>query len=114
MACRTAGVRAGRLRSLPRWIHQRARAEEACSMPSEAPMPPVLFGKYRLLKKLAQGGMAEIFLAKATGAGGFEKTVIVKRILPRLSAHDKFVRMFINEAKVTSVLSHSNIVQIFD
>src|SRR3954468_1712773 len=94
--------------------HQRARAEEACSMTAEAPMPPVLFGKYRLLKKLAQGGMAEIFLAKATGAGGFEKTVIVKRILPRLSAHDKFVRMFINEAKVTSVLSHSNIVQIFD
>ncbi|HVO31938.1 MAG TPA: protein kinase, partial [bacterium] len=65
-------------------------------------------------KKLAQGGMAEIFLAKSTGAGGFEKTVIVKRILPRLSAHDKFVRMFINEAKVTSALSHSNIVQIFD
>ena len=83
-------------------------------MPEEAPIPPVLFGKYRLLKKLAQGGMAEIFLAKATGAGGFEKTVIVKRILPRLAAHDKFVRMFINEAKVTSVLSHSNIVQIFD
>lgn len=83
-------------------------------MPPDAPTPPVLFGKYRLLRKLAQGGMAEIFLAKATGAGGFEKTVIVKRILPRLSAHDKFVRMFINEAKVSSALSHSNIVQIFD
>ena len=77
-------------------------------------MQPVLFGKYRLIKKLAQGGMAEIYLARSTGAGGFEKTVIVKKILPRLSAHDKFVRMFINEAKVTSVLNHSNIVQIYD
>ena len=79
-----------------------------------APMPPILFGKYRLIKKLAQGGMAEIYVAKSTGAGGFEKTVIVKKILPRLSAHDKFVRMFINEAKVSSVLNHSNVVQIFD
>ena len=76
--------------------------------------PPVLFGKYRLLRKIAQGGMAEIFLAKATGAGGFEKLVVVKRILPKLAAHEKFVRMFINEAKVNSALSHSNVVQIFD
>src|SRR5579864_1678499 len=77
-------------------------------------MVPILFGKYRLLKKIAQGGMAEIYYAKSTGAGGFEKAVIVKKILPRLAAHEKFVRMFINEAKLTSVLSHSNIVQIFD
>lgn len=86
-------------------------------MPEPPPppaMPPVLFGKYRLIKKLAQGGMAEIYVAKSTGAGGFEKTVIVKKILPRLSAHDKFVKMFVNEAKVSSVLNHSNIVQIFD
>src|SRR5271154_2988716 len=83
-------------------------------MAVEAPMIPVLFGKYRLLRKLAQGGMAEIFYAKATGAGGFEKSVIVKRILPRLAIHEKFVRMFINEAKVSSLLSHSNIVQVFD
>lgn len=82
--------------------------------PQPPAMPPVLFGKYRLIKKLAQGGMAEIYVAKSTGAGGFEKTVIVKKILPRLSAHTKFVNMFVNEAKVTSVLSHSNIVQIFD
>lgn len=82
--------------------------------PQQPPMPPVLFGKYRLIKKLAQGGMAEIYVAKSTGVSGFEKTVIVKKILPRLSAHDKFVRMFENEAKVSAVLSHSNIVQIFD
>ena len=80
----------------------------------QAPMPPVLFGKYRLTKKLAQGGMAEIYVAKSTGAGGFEKTVVVKKILPRLAAHQKFINMFINEAKVTSVLNHSNIVQIYD
>lgn len=72
------------------------------------------FGKYRLVRKLAQGGMAEIFLAKSVGVAGFEKTLIVKRILRELCQRHRFVRMFVNEAKVTSLLSHSNVVQVFD
>jgi serine/threonine protein kinase len=72
------------------------------------------FGDYVLLRKIAQGGMAELFLAKRRGVEGFEKTVAIKRILPELSWNRDFVSMFINEAKIAARLSHPNIVQIFD
>src|SRR5437773_9443037 len=72
------------------------------------------FGEYVLLQKIAQGGMAELFLAKRRGVEGFEKTVAIKRILPELSWNRDFVSMFINEAKIAARLSHPNIVQIFD
>ena len=71
-------------------------------------------GRYQLIRKLAEGGMAEVFLAKATGPMGFEKTLVVKRILPRHSQNPEFVQMFLNEAKLAAQLNHSNIVQIFD
>ncbi len=58
--------------------------------------------------------MAEVFLAKQTGMEGFEKLVVVKRILPQLSADDSFVKMFLNEARVAARLNHPNVVQIFD
>ncbi|HSD11645.1 MAG TPA: protein kinase [Candidatus Binatia bacterium] len=72
------------------------------------------FGDYVLLEKIAQGGMAELFLAKRRGVEGFEKIVAIKRILPELSWNRDFVSMFINEAKIAARLSHPNIVQIFD
>ncbi|HEX4461427.1 MAG TPA: serine/threonine-protein kinase, partial [Polyangia bacterium] len=72
------------------------------------------FGKYVLQRKLAEGGMAELFLAKQEGMEGFEKLVVVKRILPQLCADDSFVRMFLNEARVAARLNHPNVVQIFD
>jgi serine/threonine protein kinase len=72
------------------------------------------FGKYLLQRKLAEGGMAEVFLAKQTGMEGFEKLVVVKRILPQLSADDSFVKMFLNEARVAARLNHPNVAQIFD
>lgn len=72
------------------------------------------FGDYVFVEKIAQGGMAELFLAKRRGAEGFEKTVAIKRILPELSWNREFVTMFINEAKIAARLSHPNIVQIFD
>ncbi len=83
------------------------------------PTPPLAagsetFGDYVLLRKIAQGGMAEVFLAKRRGVEGFEKTVAIKRILPELSWNREFVTMFINEAKIAARLSHPNIVQIFD
>jgi serine/threonine-protein kinase len=71
-------------------------------------------GKYELIRKLATGGMAELFLAKAAGPGGFEKTLVLKRILPHLAEDPAFEEMFLTEAKLASRLSHSNIVQIFD
>src|SRR6478752_10174949 len=72
------------------------------------------FGKYVLQRKLAEGGMAEVFLAKQTGMEGFEKLVVVKRILPQLCSDDAFVKMFLNEARVAARLNHTNVVQIFD
>jgi len=58
--------------------------------------------------------MAEVFLAKQTGMEGFEKLVVVKRILPQLCSDDAFVKMFLNEARVAARLNHPNVVQIFD
>jgi serine/threonine protein kinase len=75
---------------------------------------PVEFGPYKLIERVAVGGMAEVFRAKLTGVEGFEKVVAVKRILPHLSDHPDFVEMFVHEAKVVAGLSHPNIVQIFD
>jgi len=75
---------------------------------------PARFGKYLLLDKIGTGGMAELFLAKQTGLSGFEKVVAIKRILPHLTQGSEFVTMFINEAKLAALLTHQNIVQIFD
>jgi serine/threonine-protein kinase len=75
---------------------------------------PQNFGKYQLLRVLAQGGMAEVFLAKQVGPEGFEKVVVVKRVLPHLSRRPDFVEMFLDEARLNASLSHPNIVQVFD
>ncbi|QSQ27908.1 protein kinase [Pyxidicoccus parkwayensis] len=71
-------------------------------------------GKYQLVRKLASGGMAEVFLAKAAGPMGFEKTLVLKRILPHLAEDPAFVEMFLGEAKLAAQLEHPNVVQIFD
>lgn len=75
---------------------------------------PQPFGKYLLMKKIAVGGMAEIFLARALGAEGFQKEVVIKRILPSFSDDEAFVKMFIDEARISARLHHPNIVQIYD
>jgi serine/threonine protein kinase/tetratricopeptide (TPR) repeat protein len=72
------------------------------------------FGRYRLLERLGQGGMAEVFKAKSYGVEGFEKILVIKRILPELARSQGFVDMFIHEAKLAVRLSHANIVQVFD
>ncbi|WP_224245553.1 serine/threonine protein kinase [Hyalangium gracile] len=71
-------------------------------------------GKYQLVRRLATGGMAEVFLAKAAGPMGFEKELVVKRILPHLAEDPQFVEMFLSEAKLAARLNHGNVVQIFD
>ncbi len=75
---------------------------------------PQRFGKYVLLRKLAVGGMAEVFLAKAVGAKGFQRTVVIKRILPSYSEDEAFVSMFIDEARIAAALHHANIIQVLD
>jgi len=71
-------------------------------------------GKYQLLRKLATGGMAEVFLAKTDGPMGFEKQLVIKRILPHLAEDPQFVQMFLAEAKLAARLNHPNLVQLFD
>jgi len=71
-------------------------------------------GKYVVRRKLAEGGMAEIYLAAALGPEGFEKDVVIKRVRPGLAGDPEFVKMFIAEARVASRLNHANLVQIFD
>lgn len=75
---------------------------------------PSPFGRYYLTQKIAMGGMAEIFRAKSIGAEGFEKTVVIKRILPHFCEDESFVTMFQDEARVAAHLNHANVVQIFD
>ena len=75
---------------------------------------PRRFDRYDLLRKLATGGMAEIYLAKQSGLEGFEKVVVLKRILSHLATDEEFVSMFLDEARIAAKLSHPNIVQIYD
>jgi len=75
---------------------------------------PASFGKYTLLEKIATGGMAEIWKAKFSGVGGFEKYLVIKSILPHLAEDKEFVDMFFDEAKISVMLQHSNIAQIWE
>ena len=74
----------------------------------------IRFGQYVLLRRIARGGMAEVFLAQQRGLEGFDRRVAVKRILPHLADSPDFVKMFLGEAKLAALLSHPNIVHIYD
>jgi serine/threonine protein kinase len=75
---------------------------------------PCRFGRYRLTRLLATGGMAQIYLAKSFGAEGFVKPLVIKRLDPRLAKAPFFTRLFVSEAKLLVTLSHGNIVPVFD
>jgi eukaryotic-like serine/threonine-protein kinase len=75
---------------------------------------PRRFGKYTLLRKIATGGMAELFLAIQKSVAGFEKLIVIKRILPAMNHDRGFIDMLLHEARIAATLSHANIVQIFD
>ncbi len=71
-------------------------------------------GKYRPFRRLAVGGMAEIFLAYARSGHGFEKLVVLKRVLPAYAENREFMRMFLDEARLAATLDHPNIVHVYD
>src|SRR5579871_1839196 len=75
---------------------------------------PLRLGPYELIRRIATGGMAEVYLARRAGPHGFQKTVAVKRILPQYARDPDFVAMFVDEARVCARLGHPNIVQVFD
>ncbi|MSP24260.1 MAG: serine/threonine protein kinase [Myxococcales bacterium] len=70
--------------------------------------------RYRVLERLAAGGMAEVYLAESAGLAGFKKRVAIKRVLPQLSGKKKFIAMFLDEARLSAHLNHSNVVHVFD
>lgn len=72
------------------------------------------FDRYFLVRKLAEGGMAEIFLAKLQGVDGFERNVVIKRLLAHLSQQPDVIDMFRDEARLASQLLHPNVVQILE
>ena len=71
-------------------------------------------GKYEILRKLASGGMAEIYLARSRGTAGFEKLVVLKRILPSVAEDPVFVSLFLDEARLAATLQHPNIGDVYD
>src|SRR5450755_2333439 len=75
---------------------------------------PMRLGPYELLRRLATGGMAEVYLARRAGPHGFQKLMALKRILPQFARDADFVAMFVDEAGVCARLGHPNIVQVFD
>jgi hypothetical protein len=82
--------------------------------PAPQKKQPIPFGKYLLLDRINIGGMAEVWRGKTFGAGGFERLVAIKRILPNIAEDEEFITMFIDEAKITVQLTHANIAQIYE
>ena len=70
--------------------------------------------RYRVIEKIDKGGMAEIYRGRATSLEGIEKEVAIKRVLPQLTQNEKFIAMFLDEARLSMHLNHANIVQVFD
>ncbi|MCK6552291.1 serine/threonine protein kinase, partial [Myxococcota bacterium] len=71
-------------------------------------------GRFTLLRRIATGGMAEVYVARAKGISGFEKKVAIKKILPQHSHNERFVDMLVDEAKITVSLTHPNIAQVYE
>jgi serine/threonine protein kinase len=71
-------------------------------------------GSYEIVRKLARGGMAELFLSRTVGPEGFEKLVVLKKILPSHAENPKFVRLFLDEAKLAATLDHPHIAHVYD
>src|SRR5688572_15840196 len=71
-------------------------------------------GKYTMIRPLAMGGMAELFLARTDGLAGFSKQVVVKRILPHRATDTRFIRMLLDEARLVASLDHPNIAHVYD
>jgi serine/threonine protein kinase len=75
---------------------------------------PGLPERYTVIRKIASGGMAEVYLCRLRGEEGFEKNVAVKVVHPRFTENARFRDMFIREARIAATLSHQNLVQVFD
>ena len=77
-------------------------------------MSQLIFDKYEIIRRLAVGGMGEIFLARQRGVAGFDRLVILKSLLPDLAEQPGFIDQFLDEARVAATLNHPNIVSIYE
>ena len=90
-------------------------SEPVAALPAaSSPTLPARYGRYVLVKRLGAGGMAEVFRAVLVGVEEFQSTLVVKWILPHLSANPAFIKMFIDEAKLCGRLLHPNIVRVHE
>src|SRR5678815_1063774 len=87
---------------------------EGARISETAPSEGERYGDYEVIKPLASGGMADIFLARKLGVQGFQKLVVIKRIRRELVKDDHLIDMFIDEAHVAAKLDHPNVVVISD
>jgi serine/threonine protein kinase len=75
---------------------------------------PLRIGRYEVISHLATGGMAQIFLARQSGLGSFERHVVLKTILRERATDQRFVTMFLDEAKLAATLNHQNVAQVYE
>ncbi|MGE0549342.1 MAG: serine/threonine-protein kinase [Kofleriaceae bacterium] len=75
---------------------------------------PLRIGRYEVISHLATGGMAQIYLARTTGLGSFERHVVLKTILAERASDQRFVTMFLDEAKLAATLNHQNVAQVYE
>lgn len=94
------------------WLDHKAKARALAVKRDLESMNKI--GPYLLHKKIATGGMAELFLSDYVREDGFRRRVAVKRILPHLAQNPDFIRMFTREARLAALLHHPNVIQIFD
>lgn len=93
----------------------RAHTQAHLAMPLAQPLPrPLRIGRYELTFRLACSELAEVFLARVAGPGGFEKFVALKKIHPELSARRDFVKMFLTEARIAAAINHPHVCPVFD
>src|SRR5262245_50912145 len=77
--------------------------------------PGERLGKYEIIRRIAVGGMGDIYVARASGGPiGFEKIVVIKRVLPHLAVDTTFLAMFLDEARLAATLQHGNLAQVYD
>ena len=104
-----------------RRLDGRLRAPESRPLANTVMKPPARkpdkeghLGRYRLVDRIGEGGMAEVFTAVSFGAEGFRRSFVVKRLRPEMAANPSAVSHFIEEANTMSKLVHPNIVPVFD
>jgi hypothetical protein len=93
---------------------EQRRSTAKMGTPRTPASDPSVFGRYRLLRRLDGGGMADIYTAALHGAEGFRRVFVIKRLRPELARNRNAVEQFIDEAKLGSTLVHPNIVPVFD